>query len=160
MLDRVERRGRERDLQELRTVIAPFVTYHEREYPFATAPPGVLAEGEFTVLRQLADGQPLCITRAELAQDGVLAIGSSGTGKSTLLLHLIDDVLRHGLHAWIIDPKDDARHLVCTHPNLLVLHSDAPINLLAQPPYLSRAEHLANIVFLSIPTLRISSSHT
>lgn len=136
------------DQRVLEHVVKPKLeTYRafHKEYPFVVAPDSALNIGVPAVLRQFANNAPVSFTPAEQAR-GLLVVGSAGSGKTDLLLQFADTGLASGHKEWIIDVKGDAPVLAKRHPSLLVFTSDAPVDLIARPPYLSNAEHIALIV--------------
>lgn len=140
LLDRVERSGRERDLQELQDVITPYVTFHEREYPFVVAPRGALDGRPFvTPLRQAADGQRLTLDESELAAH-VAVYGRSGGGKTTIVQQFAHAAYRSGISVVAIDGKDDARYFATMYPETIVIGPHTKIPFLEPPPWLSPAE--------------------
>jgi hypothetical protein len=140
LLDRLDRSGRECDLRELRDVITPHVTYHEREYPFAVAPRGTFT-GDFSLhARQVADQRPLSLWRRVLAGH-VMLIGRSGAGKTTLAQQLAREAYEQDLSVVTIDAKDDAAYFLTAYPDTLLIGPNTPIPLLEVPPWLSRAEY-------------------
>lgn len=133
LLDRVERCGRERDLQELRTVIAPYVTFHEREYPFAVAPAGTLDGRKYaTPFRQLADGQPITYDE-DLGTRHFLLAGPTGEGKSMGAAGLIVDARRSdpATATLVIDAKRELQGLATRDHDYLVLDRSVELNLIA-----------------------------
>lgn len=133
LLDRVERRGRERDLQELRDTIAPYVTFHEREYPFAVAPPETLDGRKYaTPFRQLADGQRITYDE-DLGTRHFLLAGPTGEGKSMAGAGLITDARRSEprTHTLVIDAKRELRGLATRDHDYLVLDRSVELNLIA-----------------------------
>jgi len=137
---RLDRSGRERDLTELRDLTAPFVTFHEREYPFAVAPLGTFT-GDFSLhARQVADQRPLCVNSPLLAGH-VMAIGRSGAGKTTLAQQLAREAYDHDLSVVTIDAKDDAAYFLSAYPDTLLIGPSTPIPLLEVPSWFSRAEY-------------------
>jgi hypothetical protein len=140
LLNRLDRSARERDLQELREVITPHVTFHEREYPFAVAPPGTFT-GDFSLhARQVADQHPLYLPPPVVAGH-IMVIGRSGAGKTTLAQQFAHEAYRHDLSVVTIDAKDDAAYLLTEYPATLLIGPSTPIPLLEVPPWLSRAEY-------------------
>ncbi|HTD83286.1 MAG TPA: hypothetical protein VK648_05780 [Gemmatimonadaceae bacterium] len=140
LLNRLDRSGRERDLRELRDVITPHVTYHEREYPFAVAPSGTFS-GDFSLhARQVADQRPLSIHSSLLAGHA-MAVGRSGAGKTTLAQTLAREAYDHNLSVVTIDAKDDAAYFLTAYPATLLIGPSTPIPVLEVPSWLSRAEY-------------------
>lgn len=137
---RLDRSHRERDLQELRDVITPFVTYHEREHPFAVAPAGTFT-GDFSLhARQVADQRQLYL-HSPLLAGHAMAIGRSGAGKTTLAQQLAREAYDHDLSVITIDAKDDAAYFLTAYPDTLLIGPNTPIPLLEVPSWLSRAEY-------------------
>lgn len=136
------------DQKVLEHVVKPkleaYRAFH-KEYPFVVAPDSALNVEVPAVLRQFANNAPVSFTPAEQAR-GLLVVGSTGSGKTDLLLQFADAGLASGNKEWIIDVKGDAPVLAKRHPTLFVFTSDAPVDLLARPPYVSIAEHIALIV--------------
>jgi hypothetical protein len=122
---------------------ARYVAFH-REYPFVTAPAAPLAAGQRFVLRQYANDAPLCVPKDEEAR-GAIVIGSSGSGKTDLLLQLADEGLRHH-EEWVVDVKGDAPVLAVRHPKVCVVDANARVDLFARPPYLSEPEFIAIVL--------------
>jgi hypothetical protein len=130
--------------QELRTMVARFEAFH-REVPFRTASRDVPATEGVVVLRQFANGAPISLHPAELARN-FLVLGSSGSGKTSLLLTLADTILTKGYDVWYFDVKRDAPRLAIRHGNVLALHANALVDLFARPAYLSIPEHITTII--------------
>jgi|GEM_PF-1460134 len=119
---------------------ARYVTFHH-QYPFITASRHVLHVGTQPILCQFADHSPISFTPGESAR-GLIVIGSTGSGKTVLLLRIADADLATN-QEWIVDAKDDARALAVRHQHVLVFTATSPVDLLARPPYLSVNEHVA-----------------
>ncbi|MGB9760379.1 MAG: ATP-binding protein, partial [Thermoproteota archaeon] len=77
------------------------------------------------------------LSREELNQH-VLITGRSGCGKTTLIMQIIQELLRIRIPFLVIDYKIDYRHLVKTYPQLIVINwKDLRINPLEPPPEVS-----------------------
>lgn len=124
--------------------IRSYEDFH-RDIPFVTAPPASLHIEGVSVLRQYADRAPVPLAPSELARN-LLILGSTGSGKTSILLTLADNLLHAGYDVWYFDVKRDSPRLAVRHERVLVLHPDAPVDLFAKPPYLSTSDHVATIV--------------
>jgi hypothetical protein len=80
-----------RILESLEARVAPFRRYHEQN-PFVTAPPAALAVPGIAVVRQVANDAPMALSADELTRH-ILIVGSSGSGKTALLLQLCEALL-------------------------------------------------------------------
>lgn len=122
--------------------VLPFRQFHEK-YPFIVATDEKI-NGPIILGRQLANNSSIGIDASEFARH-VLITGSTGTGKTTFTHAIAEQAFQAGLQAFMLGPKDDERYLAVRYPKMLVLHADAKVNLLRQPSFLSRSEHIATI---------------
>jgi len=132
LLDRIDRRGRERDLQELIDVITPFVAFHERDYPFAVAPPGTLDRCQYTTpFRQLADGQRITYD-ADLGTRHVLLAGPTGEGKSMASAGIVRCARDSDpdTHIVLVDAKRELHGLAARDHDFLLLDRSVELNLI------------------------------
>jgi hypothetical protein len=75
--------------------------------------------GDGLFLGSLSGDPParLEIDPSDLTTHGV-AVGMTGSGKTGLLIALIEEALRHGIPAVVLDPKGDLANLFLTFPSL------------------------------------------
>lgn len=114
---------------------------------FLPGPAPILSNGLFTL--GTTSGIPFRLTPPELLRHIIVA-GPSGSGKTTLLQPLGLQVRSAGGHLIIADYKNDLSWLAATDNDFLILHPDAPLNLLDHPAYVRRDEYIT--MLLSILT--------
>ncbi|MBV8518830.1 MAG: ATP-binding protein [Acidobacteria bacterium] len=130
-------------LQVVRDRLRVYVEFH-REHPFRVMPPEA-THGSFMLAVQHANGTPVRRTNEHFAQH-VGIFGATGFGKTTLLASLLPQLLAAGVHLIIVDRKDDTRALAAHDERFLILHPDVALNIIQQPPGITRPEHISTIV--------------
>jgi hypothetical protein len=108
---------------------------------FLPLPNGVLT-GPYDMAFDATTGTVVRPTRAHLARTTTIS-GATGSGKTTLLHRIVRAALRDGINVWTIDAKNDAQYLAVEDERTLIIDSDAPLNLLQRPTFLSAPEHQA-----------------
>lgn len=111
------------------------------EHGFLPLPQGVLT-GPYNIASDITSGTPVRPTRAHLARTTTVS-GATGTGKTTLLHRIVRDALADGINVWTIDTKNDSQHLAAADARTLIIDTDASLNLLQRPSFLTAAEHQA-----------------
>lgn len=103
--------------------------------------PGVLT-GPYVLGTDIASGVAVRAQPSHLARTTIIS-GATGTGKTTLLHHIVEQALREGVKVWTIDAKDDSQQLAVSNERTLVIDAHSPLNLLQRPSFLSKSEHQA-----------------
>lgn len=117
-------------------------------------PPNVIGGGEYTIGTVEYPGSnpyPFTLHRAELLRH-LFILGPSGTGKSTLIIGLLRQLLRTGVPFWSIDFKRNYRCLLHDEHGSSVLvftvgRDTAPLrlNMLTPPPGVVAAEWVSSL---------------
>src|SRR5512133_2532131 len=76
-----------------------------------------MPDSTFYLGRWSGDNQPVQYDPADLTTHAVV-IGMTGSGKTGLLINLLEEAARQGLPAIIIDPKGDLTNLLLHFPEL------------------------------------------
>jgi hypothetical protein len=139
----------QRALQQLHELLRPFREFH-REHPFVTAPPSVLT-GPVLLGRQTADDRPIGLTTADVNLHGTI-VGPSGAGKTTILLSIARALLSERVLLGVIDVKEDFGWLL-REPDVLLIDDHTRWNFLRRPPFLTPAEHRADVIDLLLTRL-------
>ncbi len=116
------------------------MTVGEERILLEPPPAPVIGDGEILVGEVIYPGispYPCRLQRDELLRH-VFLLGPTGTGKTTLMLQLLTQLLTAGMPVMVFDFKTNYRVLVPLHPDLVVLtvgNATAPLGLNAlQPP--------------------------
>ena len=73
--------------------------------------------GELDANTKERSGNPTTYDPDDLVTHGVI-VGMTGSGKTGLAMVLIEEVLRHGVPALLIDPKGDLTNIALQFPDL------------------------------------------
>jgi hypothetical protein len=142
-------RPEQRALDQLYELLRPFREFH-RDHPFVTAPPSVLT-GPVLLGRQTADDRPIGLTTQDVNLHGTI-VGPSGSGKTTILLTIARWLLTLRILLGVIDVKEDFGWLL-REPDVLLIDDHAKWNFLRRPPFLTAAEHRADVIDLLLTRL-------
>jgi hypothetical protein len=142
-------RPEQRALDRLQELLRPFREFH-RDHPFVTAPPSVLT-GSVLLGRQTADDRPIGLTTADVNLHGTI-VGPSGSGKTTILLTIARALLNERVLLGVIDVKEDFGWLL-REPDVLLIDEHTRWNFLRRPPFLTAAEHRADVIDLLLTRL-------
>jgi len=142
-------RPEQRALDQLHDLLRPFREFH-REHPFVTAPSSVLT-GPVLLGRQTADDRAIGLTTHDVNLHGTI-VGPSGSGKTTILLTIARWLLTLRILLGVIDVKEDFGWLL-REPGVLLIDDHAKWNFLRRPPFLTAAEHRADVIDLLLTRL-------
>lgn len=133
-----------RMLTQLNDVLRPFREFH-RDHPIVTAPKDVLT-GPIILGYQTADHRPIGFTLDDLNLHGAI-VGPSGSGKTNILLTIARALLNERILLGVIDVKEDFGWLL-REPDVLLIDEHTRWNFLITPPFLTAAEHRAEVIDL------------
>src|SRR5436190_13693697 len=111
---------RRREIEELLVLVAVrrLGTRLGDERIVLDPPPATLiGQGQYTLGTVVYPGlapYPASVGRNELLRH-LFLLGPTGTGKSTLILHLVEQLLRNDVPCWLFDFKRNYRCLLGTH---------------------------------------------
>lgn len=129
--------------------VAKYAAYHDR-FPFLTAPKNALKRGPIVIGYDYATLTPIGLSLLDATRH-ILIAGTTGSGKTTVATRIITSARAAGINVWIIDPKDDYRHIAAHDDDFLIFHRDIPVNLLERQPHLSTTD--VRNAFLMINTI-------
>lgn len=131
-----------RSLAQLNQLLRPFREFH-RDHPHVTAPRDVLT-GPIILGHQTADHRPIGLTTHDVNLHGTI-VGPSGSGKTTILLTIARALLNERVLLGVIDVKEDFGWLL-REPDVLLIDEHTRWNFLITPPFLTPAEHRADVI--------------
>jgi Helicase HerA, central domain len=122
----------------LRERVAKYAAYHDT-FPFLVPPKETLHRGPILIGHDYATLTPIGLSLLDATRH-ILIAGTTGSGKTTVATRIIETARAAGIKVWIVDPKDDYRHLAVRDSDFLIFHPDVPINLLEREAHLSSAD--------------------
>lgn len=105
--------------------------------PFPPPPTGLVSTKPIIVALEAHNGEPITVGPEDITS--IIAMpGATGSGKTTLIIHLLAQILPY-VFLWILDLKDDYRALAAHDQRILIMHADVPYNPLTPPSHMSAA---------------------
>lgn len=124
--------------------------------PFLPPPVGLVSTKPIIVALEAHNGEPITIGPEDITSTIALP-GATGSGKTTLIIHLLAQILPY-VFLWILDLKDDYRALAAHDPRIIIMHANAPYNPLTPPSHLSAAHADALFVDTTAHTLYLGQT--
>ena len=118
--------------------VKKYTAYHDR-FPFLVPAREALGRGPILIGNDYATGMPISLSLLDATRH-ILIAGTTGSGKTTVATKIITSARAAGIKVWIIDPKDDYRHIAARDKDFLIFHRDIPVNLLERQPHLSTTD--------------------
>ncbi|HPR64224.1 MAG TPA: hypothetical protein PK014_08375 [Thermoanaerobaculia bacterium] len=124
-------------LQWLIQQLKPFYDYFESPtgYPVIVAPPGTF-KGRIHIGNQVGNNMPLFVEPLQCVRNMTFT-GPVGTGKTTILHNVQDQLLTSGVKILALDIKDDMLYQLKRWPKMLLLSGKSKLPMLQKPEWLS-----------------------